>query len=112
MEKLAQYLMSIYGVLMLAGGVGGYAKAHSKPSLIAGIGSAVLLAVAVLLSRSQPRVGIGLGGVVAAGLAFVFVRRIQELQTQGKSIGMSIGLCALSAVVGVVLLVIAAQVRK
>lgn len=98
--------MAVYGVLMLAGGGMGYATAHSVKSLIAGIVSAVLLGVAFVVSRQQPRLGLGLGAAVAAGLIVVFVIRIQELSAQvpPKSTASNIALAALSAAVALFLL--------
>jgi uncharacterized membrane protein (UPF0136 family) len=97
-ENTARIVMAVYGVLMLIGGVGGYAKAHSQPSLIAGIASALLIAIAFAVSRTQPKLGFGIGAVVAIGLVIVFVRRIQELSAQVPpgSIGMNVALCIFS----------------
>src|SRR5579862_1558522 len=39
--KVGQIVMVVYALLMLGGGIGGYATAHSKPSLISGVLSAV-----------------------------------------------------------------------
>ncbi len=114
MEQLARILIPVYGVLMLIGGIGGYAKAHSKPSLIAGIVSGILMGVAFYLTRQQPRTGFGLGALVALGLVVVFIRRIQELSAQAPpgSIGMNVALCALSGIVAALLAIAAVQTPK
>ena len=105
--------MAVYGLLMLGGGVGGYAKAHSKPSLIAGIVSAILLGAAYYISLKQPRVGLAIGAAVGLGLVIVFVRRIQELsaQTPPGNTSSSIGLCALSGIVALFLLFAVSRVH-
>ena len=98
---------------MLLGGVGGYAIAHSAKSLIAGIVSAVLIGAAYYVSGQQPRVGFGIGAIVAIGLIIVFVIRIRELLAKipPGSIGMNVGLCVLSGIVAVFLLAALAQAR-
>lgn len=105
--------MAIYGVLMFGGGLGGYAKAHSKPSLIAGLVSGLLMAAAYFVSRDRPRLGFGIGAAVAVCLAVVFVRRIQELsaQTPPGSPGMNIGLCALSVLMAIFMILAFTQAR-
>jgi len=66
-----------YAALVLAGGVVGYAKAGSKPSLIAGAASAVALLVAWGWSRSSVG-GLWLGAVVALALCVVFGLRLRK----------------------------------
>ena len=113
MENIARIVMVVYGVLMLVGGIGGFAVSHSSKSLIAGIVSAVLLGVAYAVSRQQPKLGFGIGVVVAASLIVVFIRRIQELlaKVPPGSVGMNIGLCTLSGIVALFLLIAAFQAR-
>ena len=113
MEHTARIVMAVYGLLMLVGGVGGYAKAHSAKSLIAGIVSGALIGLAYNLSRQQPRAGFGVAAVVALGLVAVFVIRIQELSAQVPpgSTGMNVALCALSGAVALYLMYVISQVR-
>src|SRR5690348_12416727 len=80
MVEAGRWIMVAYGILMLLGGIGGYAMAKSVPSLIAGIASAILIGVAYSLSRTQPRAGLGLGTVVAVALVAVFVHRYSTEQ--------------------------------
>lgn len=85
MENTGRLIMAIYGGLMLAGGVIGYVASKSVYSLVAGIASGALLAVAYGLSRTQPKAGFGLAALVAVGLAAVFVKRFLDTQAAGKS---------------------------
>ena len=98
---------------MLLGGIGGYAKAHSVPSLMAGIGSGIAMAVAWYLSKQNPKIGIIIGAVVAAALVAVFIHRIQQLQAQTPpgNIGMNVVLCSLSLITAVFLLIAGLQSR-
>jgi uncharacterized membrane protein (UPF0136 family) len=50
----AQVFYYVFGIVAIAGGALGYARANSKPSLIAGSVSGVLLIIAGLLSPSVP----------------------------------------------------------
>jgi uncharacterized membrane protein (UPF0136 family) len=70
-------VLLVYAALMLAGGVMGYAKAGSKPSLIAGSASAVVLVIAWGWSRSSVA-GLWLGAVVAVALCVVFGLRLRK----------------------------------
>jgi len=52
---------------MLLGGVFGFVKAKSKPSLIAGIASSILLSVCFAVALTNMRAGL-IGGIVIATL--------------------------------------------
>lgn len=114
MDNIARIVMAVFGVLMLIGGIGGYAKAHSMGSLMAGLGSGLAMAVAWYISRQQPKVGFIIGTVIAAVLVAVFIHRIQQLlaQTPPGSVGMNIGLCSLSAITALFLLYACIQSRS
>ncbi|WP_165219959.1 TMEM14 family protein [Aquisphaera insulae] len=73
-----QIVLGIYAVLLAVGGVMGYVKAGSKPSLIAGLASAALTALGVALSFASPVLGLGLGLFVAVALVYVFGRRFMQ----------------------------------
>jgi uncharacterized membrane protein (UPF0136 family) len=74
------FIYIIYGIIMLCGGVYGYAKTNSLPSLIAGIVSAVLACIAAALFRYHPRLGALLGGLLGLALAIFFYVRYTKTQ--------------------------------
>ena len=70
-----QGVLLAYAVLMVLGGVMGK-RAGSKASLIAGVGSGVLLLVAWFVSMHHPVPGLVMGAVIAALLSATFGRRL------------------------------------
>ena len=71
-------LYFVYAALLLVGGILGYARAKSAPSLVAGAVAAVLTVIAALLLPHHPRAGLGLGILVSLGLGAFFFQRYQE----------------------------------
>ena len=74
--SLAKIVLSIYGLLMLGGGVMGYVKAHSKPSLIMGIISGILIFIGVYLLGSNMKAAMMLVTCVSGMLTIVFLMRL------------------------------------
>ena len=69
MIAFAKIYFLVFGLLTLAGGIMGYVKANSVPSLIAGGLSGILLAVGALMLGSNARpilIGLGLISLVLA----------------------------------------------
>ncbi|MEL4895912.1 TMEM14 family protein [Crocosphaera sp. Alani8] len=66
----------IYGVLLLVGGIIGYISAKSKPSLISGVVSSLLLLISGALQWQQMAVGLVLAQFLTFSLAIVFGIRL------------------------------------
>jgi len=75
---LGQIVLAVYALLMLGGGIAGYKAAGSKASLYSGVGSAAILGVAWVLSRTAPAAGFGLGALTSLVLVLVFGIRLAK----------------------------------
>ena len=98
MLESARLFLFVFGALTIAGGVMGFVKAKSKPSLIAGGISGLLLLVAGYLVPSKA--GLGLGFVVSLALAARFGRAYAKTKKP-----MPAGLMAVLGIAGVVVTV-------
>ena len=73
--SLFKIALVVYGLLILAGGFMGWAKAGSQASLIAGVVSSVLIFWGTYLLGTTPKAGRIVVTVVSALLSIVFVLR-------------------------------------
>jgi uncharacterized membrane protein (UPF0136 family) len=97
-----RYYLIAFGILTIAGGVMGFVKAKSKPSLIAGSISGLLLLTAAYLMLTPGRPGVILGLLVSLALAGRFIGSYRK----SKKV-MPAGLMAILGIVGVILTALA-----
>jgi uncharacterized membrane protein (UPF0136 family) len=74
-HPLAGLVYIIYGIIILSGGIYGYVKTNSRPSLISGIISAIVAAIAAAVFHRHPQLGVAIGGLLGLSLAIVFYIR-------------------------------------
>jgi uncharacterized membrane protein (UPF0136 family) len=67
-----------YGLLTSIGGVAGYLKAKSKPSLISGLISGILLIASALIQLQGFPFGLLLARIITVALIAVFAFRLQK----------------------------------
>lgn len=99
MLRSGKWIVLIYALLMLGGGIGGYAAKQSLPSLLSGIISAVLLGAAFWMTATKPKAAYGLSLFVALALTAVFIERAVKTSAEPSSMGRNVGLAALSLIV-------------
>src|SRR5215470_3078236 len=96
MVETGRIALMVYGVLVLGGGIAGYATKKSAASLIAGGISAILLGLAWYLQPMHHRTAFGLGILVSLALAAQFARSaINRAKTEG-TVMPGAALCGLS----------------
>jgi len=101
METSKIYFL-IFGVLTIAGGIVGYVKAGSAPSIIAGSITGILLIVAALLLPEHRAAGLAVGLIISLLLAAQFIPKF--IRT-GKV--MPAGLMSVLSAIGIVVAVLA-----
>ncbi|HEV3166841.1 MAG TPA: TMEM14 family protein [Isosphaeraceae bacterium] len=104
---LGQIALGIYALLLACGGVMGYVKAGSKPSLVAGLASACLAILSLVVAAFQPTLGLGLGAVLALLLLAIFGARFLKSRKFMPS-----GLLLVVSLVMVALLIVLASQTK
>jgi uncharacterized membrane protein (UPF0136 family) len=92
----------VFGILTIAGGVIGYVKAGSMPSIIAGSITGILLLVAAFLFPDYRLVSLALGLFVSLLLAGQFVPKF--IRT-GKV--MPAGMMSILSVIGIIMAIVA-----
>ena len=92
----------VFGILTIAGGVIGYVKAGSMPSIIAGSISGILLLTAAFLLPEHRVAGLATGLIVALLLAGQFIPKF--IRT-GKA--MPAGMMSILSVIGIVMAILA-----
>jgi uncharacterized membrane protein (UPF0136 family) len=98
----AKLYFIVFGLLTIVGGVIGFVKAGSTPSLVAGSISGILLLVAAFLMPSQPTVGLAVGAITSLLLAGKF---IPDFIRTGQA--MPAGMMSVLSVIGFIMAVLA-----
>ncbi len=81
MVLIAKGYLLVYSILLLVGGLVGYAKAKSKISLFTGIGSAIVALIGFIISWSKVSLGLGIGAILGLALTIIFIQRYRKTQT-------------------------------
>lgn len=97
MVQLTVWLILVYALLVIAGGIFGYTKVGSKASLISGLVSGSILLVAWFVTLNNPTAGLAIATVSALALLIVFGIRFNKTR-QFMPAGLMAGL---SLVVGI-----------
>lgn len=102
MIDVAKVYYFIFGALTIVGGLIGFIKKHSYPSLIAGGLCGVLLLIAGVLLKNKPTPGLVLGIVISLALAGQFVPKFMAKHTW-----MPAGMMSILSVGGIVITLLA-----
>lgn len=107
MLEVARIYLFVFGALTIAGGVMGFLKAKSRPSLVAGTLSGLSLIVAGYLVGARGTLGLALGLLVSFSLAGRFIGAYKK---SGKL--MPAGLMSVLGMAGVVITIVALFFRS
>lgn len=102
MTSIAIWSILLYALLVLGGGIAGYVKARSNPSLISGLVSGVALLIAWYVSLQSPIVGLAIATIIALGLLGVFAQRFRHTQKL-----MPAGLMAILSLIATIVFLVA-----
>lgn len=102
MISVAEYTLVVTGILIAIGGVIGFIKARSMPSLLSGVVSGILL-VGCFIAATQfdPKVGLCAGIAILTMLEVVFAIRFAKTKKVMPS-GMLIGVCGIAELIAMV----------
>jgi len=98
----AKIYFIVFGILTIAGGVIGYVKAASVPSIVAGSITGVLLLVAAFLLPEHHAVGLATAFIVSLLLAAQFVPKFVRT---GRV--MPAGMMSILSVIGIIVAIVA-----
>jgi uncharacterized membrane protein (UPF0136 family) len=98
----AKVYFIVFGILTIAGGVIGYVKAASVPSIVAGSITGVLLLVAAFLLPEHRAVGLATAFVISLVLAAQFVPKFVRT---GRV--MPAGMMSILSVIGIIVAIVA-----
>jgi uncharacterized membrane protein (UPF0136 family) len=98
----AKIYFIIFGVLTIVGGVIGYVKAGSVPSIVAGVITGILLLVAAFLLPERAVAGLAVGLITSLLLAAQF---IPKFVSTGKV--MPAGMMSILSVIGIIMVIVA-----
>jgi len=98
----AKIYFIVFGILTIAGGVIGYVKAGSVPSIVAGAIAGILLLAAAFLLPDHQVAGLAIGLITSLLLAGQFIHKF--IRT-GKA--MPAGMMSILSVIGIVMAIVA-----
>jgi uncharacterized membrane protein (UPF0136 family) len=100
-EPVQAYFI-VFGILTIVGGIVGYMKAGSKPSIIAGSITGILLLIAAFVLPQQRLVGLVIALIVSLVLAAQFVPKL--IRTRRV---MPAGMMSILSVIGIIIAIYA-----
>lgn len=96
---MARAVVLLFGLVNIAGGIGGYMMAKSVYSLIAGVGAGLLLLLCAAVAPQRPGFAYRFAGLISLLLVVFWAYRTYQVSEQGKSVAMPVGNLVLAAIV-------------